>query len=74
MMLNGPLLSDAGALLSLKSKDNTTPVGVVLSAAAGRIAIPTLDAIKSAAKSTRRMTMTISGLAAFSADNVRYVK
>jgi len=73
--LKGPLLSEAGALLSLKSNDRTTFEDVVLSATAGIVNIPTLDATKSAAKSTRRMmTTTIAGLSIVMADNVRYVK
>ncbi len=48
--------------------------GVMGSAPAGIMNNPTLEATKSAAKSTRRMTTTITGCNAYFADNVRYVK
>ena len=73
MTLKGPLLADAGAELSLKSKERTMFEGAGLSAPAGSERIPTLLATKSAAKSARRMTMTISGTNLCIADNVRYV-
>jgi hypothetical protein len=45
-----------------------------VSAAAGSAMNPTLLATKSAAKSARRMRITITGTNPYIADNVRYVK
>jgi hypothetical protein len=69
-----PWLTDAGTELSLKSKERTIGNGIGVSAATGSDMIPTLPATKSAAKSARRMRITITGTNLYIADNVRYVK
>jgi len=74
MTLKSPLLADADDELSLKSKERTIGNESGVSAAAGSARIPTLLATKSAAKSARRMRITITGTNPYIADNVRYVK
>src|ERR1035437_5947618 len=75
MILKTPLLTEAGSLLSLKSYERETLLGLVGgSAPAGTKKIPILEATKSAAQRALRMRMTIPAFVTSGADNVRYVK